>query len=100
MRTMSAVEFAGWSHHLVKYPPGDYLTQAILANIWSALVSFLTSTPHEPYQVAPWLSTSAERDARKLAKSTAEAASRAARVAGIYKENKDKIRENSPPHDC
>ena len=52
---MSPEEFFGWEQHLLRYPPGDYLTQKILSEIWAVIVSFFSGERYSPLVVAPWL---------------------------------------------
>lgn len=87
---MSAVEYAGWSDHLTRYPPGDYLAQAILANLWSAVASYLSGKMQEPHLVAPWLEGSEQKSEREEKIGKARRAMRAGIVAGVYRESKEK----------
>ena len=52
---MAPEEYFGWEQHLLRYPPGDYHTQKILAEIWAILVSFFSGQTHSFLNVAPWL---------------------------------------------
>ena len=52
---MAPAEYVGWERHLKKYPPGDYLTQLLLAQVLMAFVGFASGKTLKLSEVAPWL---------------------------------------------
>ena len=47
---MTPTERHGWQLHLKRFPPGDFLAQAILAHIWCQRIK-----DGRPEHIAPWL---------------------------------------------
>lgn len=58
---LSPQERAGWAMHLRRYPPGDFLSQSILAAIWAMLARVFGNKEAEPSMIAPWLDDPEER---------------------------------------
>ena len=52
---MAPGEYFGWEQHFLRYPPGDYLLQKILAEFWALFASFATGEQQSYLTVAPWL---------------------------------------------
>ncbi len=48
-------ERLAWREHLERYPPGDFYTQKLLADILSVLVTFMGKKQISSKDVAPWL---------------------------------------------
>ncbi len=73
---MPAAQYAAWEQHLQRWPPGDPLTQKLLANLCSlvANAAFTSKTPFEPYDFAPWLRTpeDVERERRAARRQRAQ----------------------------
>ena len=90
MKRMGAVEYQGWSAHLLRYPPGDYLAQTILAQIWSLLANAFSAkdSKHSPYDVAPWLEDLDQKRKRQDAEVKAQRAKKSALITEIYEASK------------
>lgn len=48
-------ERAAWKQHFRDYPPGDFLTQRLLAVIGSMIASLGGGKSVKPKDIAPWL---------------------------------------------
>ena len=71
MRDITPLEQTGWEIHFQRYPPGDYLTQTLLAQLCSIVVKALGGDKVgevEIYDFAPWLLTENVKEAREKQK--------------------------------
>lgn len=59
---LPGIEQAGWSAHLQRYPPGDWLTQALLAQICCLISAAAGGKKARPLDFAPWLRHALESD--------------------------------------
>ena len=57
---MSSVEYAGWTEHLKRFPPGDYLLQGLVAQFMASFIKDKTAL-----DFAPWLEQPDKREKRK-----------------------------------
>ncbi len=48
-------ERLAWREHFERYPPGDFYTQKLLADLVAMLGGFLSGKPLTAKSVAPWL---------------------------------------------
>lgn len=83
---MSPEEFFGWEQHLLRYPPGDFHTQKILAEIWALLVSFFSGQTHSHLLVAPWLEDPEVRLERMREEKREEEIRKTQRVAAAFRQ--------------
>ncbi len=62
---MSAGEYLGWERHLRYWPPGDTLTQRLLAELCALVANagFELKQPAKAEHFAPWLETPEQRAA-------------------------------------
>jgi len=68
---MPATHYAAWEKHLAEFPPGDFLTQRLVAELIQTVEAFMCgfagkdSKPRKLAQIAPWLDTPAVKRARE-----------------------------------
>lgn len=48
-------ERLAWREHFERFPPGDFYTQKLLADLVSMIGTFLGNKQLHPQEVAPWL---------------------------------------------
>ncbi len=80
--SMPIAEYDGWVEHFSRYPPGDPLSQRILAQIWADIRTLFSAGKrvYSPYDVAPWLETAKQQSERE----EKVGARRAAIIAAAY----------------
>ena len=55
---MSAIEYAGWQDHFLRYPHGDYYVQLLLSQIVALLANMFKKSGSRSIkleEIAPWL---------------------------------------------
>ena len=68
---MPAHHYWAWEKHLIECPPGDFLTQRLLADLILVVERFMcgfagkNAKPRDLEQVAPWLVTPAVKAVRE-----------------------------------
>ena len=92
MLQISPLEYNQWVVHFDRYPPGDYSTQLILANIWAWMASHLSQKTKSSLDIAPWLESSGERAKRKA---EAEHGVQARYVAAVASAHRSRKQETS-----
>jgi len=55
MERTDPAERAAWHGHFRRHPPGDYLTQTLLAQVCAILVRTAGGDAVHPREFAPWL---------------------------------------------
>jgi len=70
---MPSNESLAWQRHMLEYPPGDYLTQRLLAELIMVVETFMcgfsgkssNAKPRPLTAIAPWLDTPAVKARRE-----------------------------------
>ena len=62
-------ERIAWQDHFRHYPPGDFLTQNLLARLCSLVASFCSGSYVHPKEFAPWIKWKADFAAIEKAES-------------------------------
>ncbi len=89
---MPAAEYFLWERHFESWPPGDPLTQRLLAMLCAltANAHFELDEPARAEDFATWLETPGEREKRAAAKERARLVIQAQRVGDIYRSKRGK----------
>jgi len=68
---MPATHFTAWERHLRDFPPGDFLTQTLVADLIHVVETFMCgfagkdAKPRARKDIAPWLDTRAAKRVRE-----------------------------------
>ena len=81
---MSPNEYFGWHNHVSRYPPGDYLTQILLAHLCAITTNANTDSkkvlrPASLFDFAPWLLNLGGEQVKKYIENIEKASHRKAR---------------------
>ena len=96
---LTQVEYEGWVRHFKLFPPGDYYTHKILAELWSAVVGIAGGKTRSPYEVAPHLEPAKRRKERQHRHKVARAQHIRAAWENTKKQRQARKKEAETEHD-
>lgn len=88
---MTPLEIIGWNEHLRRYPPGDFMTQLILAQLYTLILNLFSKKTHKTAHLFPFLSyLLGDSEAKQDSQREFMMMQQQAIVADIYKKNKER----------